>query len=66
MGETGIGKTVLIEFLSEIMESKYYKINIHAGRTEKYIKEQMEKINDQARNEKEKLFLVFFDEINTN
>lgn len=31
MGQTGIGKTALIEFLSEIMHSKIYTINIYAG-----------------------------------
>lgn len=31
MGETGIGKTALIDFLSSILESDLFKFNVHAG-----------------------------------
>jgi len=34
MGETGIGKTALIELLSNIMSCKLKILNIHAGVTE--------------------------------
>ena len=37
MGETGIGKTALVELLSSIMNYKFYTLNIHAGITEKDI-----------------------------
>lgn len=35
MGETGIGKTSLINLLCNIMESKMLKLDLHAGTTEK-------------------------------
>ena len=34
MGETGIGKTALVDLLSIIMESVLCKFNVHAGSTE--------------------------------
>ena len=34
MGETGIGKTALIELLAEIMSSRLMTLNVHAGTTE--------------------------------
>ncbi len=34
MGETGIGKTFMIEFLSKIMDALFVTINVHAGITE--------------------------------
>ena len=35
MGETGIGKTALVDLLSEIMDCQFFKMNVHAGITEK-------------------------------
>ena len=34
MGETGIGKTALVDLLAEIMDCGFHKLNIHAGVTE--------------------------------
>lgn len=31
LGETGIGKTALIELLSMMMNYKYFKLDVHAG-----------------------------------
>ena len=33
MGETGIGKTALVEFLSLIMNTNISTMNIHSGNT---------------------------------
>lgn len=33
MGESGIGKTALIELLSQIMNYHYIKLDVHAGIT---------------------------------
>lgn len=37
MGETGIGKTALVEYLKDVMDWEYLKINIHEGITEEKI-----------------------------
>lgn len=34
MGETGIGKTALVELLATVMETKIKTFNIHAGITD--------------------------------
>ena len=34
MGETGIGKTAIVELLSILMDINFEKLNIHAGVTE--------------------------------
>ena len=33
MGETGIGKTALIEFLSLLMNTDIFTLNVHSGHT---------------------------------
>ncbi len=43
MGETGIGKTALIEFLSLIMNKKIEILNVHSGNTYEEIVEFVEK-----------------------
>ena len=61
MGETGCGKTYLIQVLCKITNTKLVKLNIHAGIKEKDV---ISFIND-IKNIKEKIW-VFFDEINTS
>lgn len=39
MGETGIGKTASIEYLKDVMDWEYQKINIHEGISEEKIVE---------------------------
>lgn len=34
MGETGVGKTSLVEYLSKVIESDLLTMNVHAGVTE--------------------------------
>jgi MoxR-like ATPase len=37
MGETGVGKTSLVNFLADVMDAKYLKLFMHAGVEEKEI-----------------------------
>ena len=61
MGETGCGKTYLIQVLCAITNTKLAKLNIHAGINEKDVTSFI----DNIKNIKEKIW-VFFDEINTS
>ncbi|CAG9322652.1 unnamed protein product [Blepharisma stoltei] len=67
MGETGCGKTSLIQFfVEEVLGNQLIKISIHAGVTSKEIKEKMGKLVELAYDigSEEKLW-IFFDEFNT-
>ena len=37
MGETGVGKTSLVNYLADVIEAKYRKLYLHAGIDEKDI-----------------------------
>ena len=37
MGETGVGKTSLVEFIAKIIDAEFKVLNIHAGITEEDI-----------------------------
>ena len=37
MGETGVGKTAIISYLSEILSANFKTLNIHAGFLEEKI-----------------------------
>lgn len=37
LGETGVGKTALIEYLKDVLNWDYKKLNIHEGVTEERI-----------------------------
>lgn len=41
MGESGIGKTALIELLASLMGCHYIKLDVHAGITKEQIKEKL-------------------------
>ena len=41
MGESGIGKTALIELLSRIMSYAYIKLDVHAGVSKELIKQKV-------------------------
>ena len=62
MGETGVGKTALIEYLKDVMQWRYEKLNIHEGITEDKI---VEFVN-HADSIKQTRTILFFDEVNTN
>ena len=67
MGETGCGKTSLIRKLNQLLnggKENLIFINIHPGITDDFIKEEMTKINQKAKDLKKNLW-VFFDELNT-
>jgi E3 ubiquitin-protein ligase RNF213 len=34
MGETGVGKTSLVDYLSKVIDAEYMTLNIHAGITD--------------------------------
>ncbi|KAL4499723.1 hypothetical protein ABPG72_017263 [Tetrahymena utriculariae] len=65
MGQSGIGKSILIELMSIIMEAQFKIMIVHAGITEqdvvKFIEECIEISQDN-----DKRVVVFFDEVNTN
>ncbi|KAL4476131.1 hypothetical protein ABPG74_009864 [Tetrahymena malaccensis] len=71
MGQSGIGKSILIELMSAIMEAEFKIITVHAGITEQDIAKLIEecirisKIKKEA-NENNQKVVVFFDEVNTN
>lgn len=68
MGETGVGKTSLIEYLKDVLEWDYMKLNIHEGTTEEqiinFVSEAQKKLENLALEDKR--VILFFDEVNTN
>jgi hypothetical protein len=34
MGETGIGKTVILSYLANVIDANFSTMNVHAGKTE--------------------------------
>ena len=70
MGETGVGKTKLLEVLSNLYgqgSCLWKTLQIHAGITDKEIVDFINKINieENKKENDDKLIWVFFDEINT-
>ena len=63
MGETGCGKTSLVEYLAGTCQIPFSIYNFHAGRSEE-VKQFITKENDEARKAKGQRW-VFLDEINT-
>ena len=67
MGETGCGKTALIRKLNELVNNgkRTLKIiNVNPGVTDDFLISKMKKINKEAENSKDEVW-VFFDELNT-
>jgi len=44
MGETGVGKTCLVRYLSQIIQSSVFTLDVHAGRSQEDILVWMQKI----------------------
>ena len=70
MGETGVGKTKLLEVLASLYgkgKAKYKTLQIHAGTSDKNIVDFIDKVNNEIKesNEENELTLVFLDEFNT-
>ena len=70
MGETGVGKTKLMEILSTLYgngNSKWKILQIHAGITDEDIVYFIDKIREEAKieNFNDDYIWVFLDEINT-
>jgi MoxR-like ATPase len=66
MGETGVGKTSLVQYLSEVMDANFIRMPLHAGVEEATIFEDFDRVIKVAKNDKNKRTVVFLDEINTN
>ncbi len=70
MGETGVGKTSLVEYLSKIIDSEFMILNVHAGITEqdiiKFVSKGVQLANMKDENGNKRQVIMFFDEINTN
>ena len=70
MGETGVGKTKLLEMLATLYGkgTRYWKkLQIHAGTTDKKIIKFIQKVEKEVKEEgrENELTWIFFDEINT-
>ncbi len=64
MGETGCGKTSLVQYLANTCGVQFYTFNFHAGILEKEIITFIKKKESHARDIKEQIW-IFLDEINT-
>jgi len=62
MGDTGVGKSALIQYLCKLSSIKFYSLDVHGGTTEDTICEFLQKPIKRA---KKREVWVFFDEINT-
>ena len=64
MGESGCGKTSLIQVLSNVYQSKLIHHTCHAGTTLKDLEQQIIKAENQYKKRKQQIW-IFLDEINT-
>ena len=70
MGETGVGKTKLLEMLTTLYgkgECRWKRLQIHAGTTDTTIVEFLDKVTQEVKDEgaENQLTWIFLDEINT-
>ena len=72
MGETGVGKTKLLEMLATLYghgNLRWERLQIHAGTTDEkivsFIEEIDKKVKEEDAEDKNKITWIFFDEINT-
>lgn len=49
MGETGVGKTCLVRYLSQMLQSLVFTLDVHAGRTQKEIIQWIRKVIDLSK-----------------
>ncbi|KAL4504670.1 hypothetical protein ABPG73_021517 [Tetrahymena malaccensis] len=68
MGETGIGKTALIKYISYLMDAIFESKTIHAGVTEKEMIDLIEslEVNYKEQLKDNKKIILFLDEANTS
>jgi|LauGreDrversion4_2_1035121.scaffolds.fasta_scaffold58837_6 MoxR-like ATPase len=66
MGETGVGKTAIINYLADVLNYEFRVLNLHEGVTEDDILEFVSSARSFASSNRERKVLLFFDEINTN
>ena len=55
-GETGVGKTCLVRYLSQMIDGTVFTLNVHAGRSQKSIIDWIRRIIKLTKNEKFKTF----------
>jgi ABC-type oligopeptide transport system ATPase subunit len=66
MGESGCGKTFLLEFLAEtLLQEKFRCLVLHSGIKEQDFEEFVKKCIQEAKRDYKKNLWMFFDEINT-
>ena len=70
MGETGVGKTKLLEMLATLYGKgtlRWERLQIHAGTTDQKIVSFIDKVHEKVKKEgaEDKITWIFFDEINT-
>ena len=68
MGETGVGKTAIINYLADALDYEFRVLNLHEGITEEDILDFVRgaQLAIEEVMSEEKKILLFFDEINTN
>ena len=66
MGETGCGKTRLMQFLSDILSIDLYKCDVHGGFTADLILDFMKDPIFAAEKYPNDMIWVFLDEVNTS
>ena len=66
MGETGVGKTSLVNYLADLMDSEFLRFPMHAGIEEADIIAYVMNTIQYANANKGKSIILFIDEVNTN
>lgn len=66
MGETGVGKTSLVELLAQLMDASFKKLSLHAGVESKKVGKIVKEAQAEANANPLKKIVLFFDEINTS
>lgn len=66
MGETGVGKTAIINCLADVINYRFVRLDVHAGITEQTIIDFVNEANEYSRLNPDRITIIFFDEVNTN
>ena len=66
MGETGCGKTKLMQFLSDVLSIELFQCDVHGGFTADLIIEFMKNPIEAARRKPDEMIWVFLDDVNTS
>ena len=66
IGETGVGKTAIITYLKDVLNIMCEIRNIHEGISDENIISYIDEAESYCRDNEDKLYILFFDEVNTN